>query len=356
MAIAFVVPCLNEELLIEAGACSLGFGACDTPAAEDTFLILVDNGSTDDTLPTLRRIADASRPGSVRIVIEPEKGFVPARHRGASVVAELAEEIGVAPKEVLILQADADTIYLPGYARAMWQALDRREGFLLEGAMKRPADFDSAHPEYRDLERSVDSSLEEAGVPDDDEVIVADAVCGYLLADYLRWGGHFRERHPKGGTVHAETTRLFLRAKLAYGAGKIRVNPAQAVTSRRRILEDPALHFATSGFPREEPWLSRWRRRHQTRWTVDEFARSIRHPDVVEACFYRKAHGIALFALLPWVVGRATNPVAFDPADERATRLLELVPRFSVEELIDRPADALISVLDTIDQRPDVYA
>jgi hypothetical protein len=288
-------------------------------------------------------------------LIEPEKGFVPPRRRGALAGIELAHELGAPPDQVLILQADADTIYLQGYAWAMWQALDGRRGLLLEGAMRRPAAFDAAHPEYRALESSIDASLEAAGVTDDEEVIVGDAVSGYLLSDYLRWGGHFREPHPRGGTVHAETTRLFMRARLAYGASKIRVNPAQAVTSRRRILEEPALHFATSGFPREVAWVRDWRERHPTRWTVDAFTRNVNHPDVQEACFYRRAHDLALFALLPWVVARAADPERFRPNDPRAERLLRSVPALSADELIEHPAHALIAVLDAIDGHPDAF-
>lgn len=355
MPVAFVIPCLNEEADLEATASSLGFGDADAEADDDVFLILVDNGSTDRTPAIMEGIASASRPGAVRILVEPERGFVPPRRRGAFAVADLAAQLGNAAEQFLILQADADTLYLPGYARHMWKALDGRQGLLLEGASKRTAEFDDAHPEYRTLEKSIDDVLEAEGVADNEEVIVDDKTCGYLLSDYQRWGGHFREQDRLGGTVHAETTRLFLRARLAHGAVKIRVDPAQAQSSRRRIIEEPALHFATSGFPREDAWVRDWRARHSKSWTVDEFARSPDHPDVREACFYRGAHDIALFALLPWVLARARDPKGFDAHDERSERLLALVPCLTREELIARPALALTAVLDAIDQHPDAF-
>jgi hypothetical protein len=353
--VAFVIPCLNEEADIEVTASSLGFGETDVEADDDVFLILVDNGSTDRTPVIMERIASASRPGSVRILVEPERGFVPPRRRGAFAVGDLATELGIATEQFLILQADADTLYLPGYARHMWKALDGRQGLLLEGASKRTAAFDEAHPEYRALEKSIDDALEAEGVADNEEVIVDDKACGYLLCDYQRWGGHFREQDRLGGTVHAETTRLFLRARLAHGAVKIRVDPAQAQSSRRRIIEEPALHFATSGFPREDAWVREWRERHPRRWTVDEFARNLDHPDIQEACFYRAAHDIALFALLPWVLARAADPGRFNPHDERADRLLSLVPRFSTDELVEQPARALTAVLTAIDEHPEAF-
>lgn len=355
MPVAFVVPCLNEEADIEATASSLGFGDTDVEADDDVFLLLVDNGSTDRTTAIMERIASASRPDSVRILEEPERGFVPPRRCGAFAVGDLAVELGIATEQFLILQADADTLYLPGYARHMWQALDGRQGLLLEGASKRTAEFDDAHPEYRALEKSIDDALEAAGVADDDEVVVDDKACGYLLSDYKRWGGHFREQDRLGGTVHAETTRLFLRARLAHGAAKIRVDPAQAQSSRRRIIEEPALHFATSGFPREDAWVREWRERHPRRWTVDEFARNLDHPDVQTACFYRRAHDIALFALLPWVVARAAMRETFNPQDVRADAFLALVPPFTRDDLVLRPARALTGVLDAIEAYPEAF-
>lgn len=355
MPVAFVIPCLNEEGYIEAAASSLGFGDTERPAADDVFLILVDNGSTDGTPAILERILSISRPGAVRVLHEPERGFVPPRRRGAYFVAKLASELSVAPEEFLILQADADTIYLPGYAQRMWQALDGRRGFLLEGAIRRSAEFDAAHPEYRALEETIDLALEAEGVTDDEEVVVDDKACGYLLSDYQRWGGHFREQDRLGGTIHAETTRLFLRARLLHGARKIRVNPALAQSSRRRIIEEPALHFATSGFPREDAWVRDWRERHPKLWTVDEFARSIDHPDVREACFYRRGHVIALFALLPWVVARAIDPESFDAHDSRASPLLALVPNLTARELAAQPARALTAVLNAVDDHPEAF-
>jgi hypothetical protein len=353
--VAFVIPCLNEEADIEATASSLGFGGTNVEADDDVFLLVVDNGSTDRTPAIMEEIAAASRSGSVRILTEPERGFVPPRRCGAFAVGELAAELGVAPEEFLILQADADTQYLPGYAQHMWKALEGRQGLLLEGASKRTAEFDDDHPEYRTLEKSIDDALEAEGVADDEEVIVDDKACGYLLSDYQRWGGHFREQDRLGGTVHAETTRLFLRARLAHGAVKIRVDPAQAQSSRRRIIDEPALHFATSGFPREDAWVTAWRERHPKRWTVDEFAKSLDHPDVREACFYRAAHDIALFALLPWVLARARDPEGFDAHDERAERLLALVPRLTIDDLVARPARALTAVLDAIEENPSAF-
>jgi hypothetical protein len=352
LPVAFVMPCLNEELIIERSAGSLGFGSAEEMAGDDVFLVLVDNGSTDGTLAAMEGIARKSRPGSVRIVQEPERGFVPPRRRGALLVEQIARTAGATAEAFLILQADADTIYMPGYASWMVRFLGDRTGVLLEGAVKRDAGFDAAYPAYRSLELEIDESLGMPPVSDEDEAIVDDKVCGYRLSDYLDWGGHFREFDRTGGEIHAETTRLLLRARLGHGATKLRVNPAQAIPSRRRIFEDPALHFATSGFPREESWLRGWRDRHPRKWSIDQFAGQSQGSDLVDACFYRRAHDIALFWLLPWFVKRAGGGQAFVPPDPGLSELLSLVPEMTAEEIRQSPGSAIMLVLDAIEKHP----
>jgi hypothetical protein len=353
--IAFVMPCLNEERYLTAAAASLGFGECPVPAAEDVYLVLVDNGSADGTRSLMHAIARSSRPGAVRVAVEKERGFVPPRRRGVRVVSDLAQELGAPAEQFLVLQADADTIYRPDYAQWMWDRLAGRRGLLLEGALRRSEAFDAAHPQYRELERSVDDDLEQALVDDADDVVVDDKACGYVLADYLAWGGHFREYAPDGSEIQAETTRLFIRAHLAHGVEKLRVNPAQATASRRRIVEDPALHFATHGFPREEAWVRRWHERHPTRWGVDDFARNPDHPDVREALFYRRAHEIALFELLPLLVACAARPARRAALTGKQQRLLSLVTDIGAPELAASPGRAICAVLDAIEKEPDAF-
>lgn len=355
MPIAFVIPCLNEEGYLASAAASLGFGECAVPAADDVHLILVDNGSTDGTLALMEAIAAASRSRAVHVISEPERGFVPPRRRGVALAAEIAKAEGIPADRLLVLQADADTVYWPDYAQWMWDRLEGRRGLLLEGALRRSADFDSEHAGYRALERLVDDELERDVVEDADDVVVDDKACGYLLADYLHWGGHFREYDDGGSEIHAETTRLFIRAHLRHGVEKLRVNPAQASASRRRIVEDPALHFATHGFPREAAWIARWRERHTTIRSVDEFAGDPDDPEVREACFYRRAHEIALFELLPWLVARAARPGARGPASGRAERLLSLLPDFSADELAASPGRAISAVLGVIETHPAAF-
>ena len=77
------MPCLNEEELLESTCRSLGFGQSKVSTLENLHLILVDNGSDDDTLAVMEHVKERSPPGSVQIVREMERGYVPARHTGA---------------------------------------------------------------------------------------------------------------------------------------------------------------------------------------------------------------------------------------------------------------------------------
>jgi len=356
MPVAFVIPCLNEEQYLTTAAASLGFGErAAVRADEDVHLILVDNGSTDGTLALMSEIAASSRPRTVHVVSEPERGFVPPRRRGVALAAEMAAGKGIPADRLLILQADADTVYWPDYAQWMWDRLEGKGGLLLEGALRRSKNFDADHAGYRALERLVDEGYECDAVEDADDVVVDDKACGYLLADYLSWGGHFREYDAVGSEIHAETTRMFIRGHLRHGVEKLRVNPAQATASRRRIIEDPALHFATKGFPREAAWIARWRERHPYTRSVDEFARDSDHPEVREACFYRRAHEIALFELLPSLVARTAGSDLHGRARARVKQLLSLFPDFAADELSAAPGHAIIAILNMIETRPDLF-
>lgn len=117
MVFRFVVmPCLDEGRGLTATCASLGMFR---PAVhETTRFVLVDNGSRDDTLAVMRAVADRAAPGSVSVVEEPERGYVPARRRGAEVVREVAALMRVPTDEALVLQVDADTTYGEGYCQS----------------------------------------------------------------------------------------------------------------------------------------------------------------------------------------------------------------------------------------------
>ncbi|MFN3346479.1 MAG: glycosyltransferase family 2 protein, partial [Candidatus Bipolaricaulaceae bacterium] len=95
------MPVLNEEEFLERALKTL---------REQTFsdyeLIVVDNGSTDRSPEIAARFAD-------RVIVEPQRGYDRALHRGISEA-----------RGQFIVQADADTFYPPRWLSLMVRALE----------------------------------------------------------------------------------------------------------------------------------------------------------------------------------------------------------------------------------------
>lgn len=270
--------------------------------------------------------------------------------------AELSAARGMKSQDVLILQADADTVYRRGYVSAMEAAADAAgDALILEGATRRPTDFSSDHPDYLQAERTVDAGLEELEAADEDDVILDDKVCAYRLSDYLRWGGLREEVDTAGDQIHAETTRLFIHARLSKGARKLRVNTAGAAPSPRKVLADPRYHFATMGFPRERSW----RIRTKSAWSaidIDDFSRSVLQGGESEAVFLRRAHSVALFRFLPAAIIGLEERDKCGLLDERDVQAaLALIPGRTAEEVASKPAVLLMDILRLIDTHPMIF-
>lgn len=337
MQTAIVIPCRNEERSVAATVRSLGFGTPGVAPPADTTLILVDNASIDSTLPILEGIRQASAPGSVQVAQEPERGYIPPRHRGIELAKALAERSGVSADDLLILQADADTHYEPGYLAAMQGAArSAGPGVLIEGGVHPPHRFLTSHPGFHVLADEVDDSVAAIGAPDADDVIVDDKVSGFTLATYLDWGGLRREYNSHGAELHAETARLYIRGRL-HGGHRVRVVDAFAAPSRRKILRNPVRHFATAGFPREEVWWRDWSRRHPGLRDLAAFESPEARAALAPAIATRRAHLIVLFTALPLYLDRELNPsrplTRSDPLVETFIGQLSGAPQSATDSL-----------------------
>lgn len=347
-----VMPCLDEAVLVTDAVASLGF-MDDATTALEAHLIAVDNGSTDGTLGVLEGLR-RDRP-QIHVVREAVRGFVPPRRRGVVEAERLACSLGVPPERTLILQADADTVYREGYVARMQGAAEGATGAMFEGSIKPPPDFVAAHPAYLAAQRLVDDNTDPLDAEDEDEVVLDDKVCGYRLADYLTWGGLFEERTAGGDAIHAETTRLFIRARLRHGARKIRVNPAGAIPSRRKVLFDPRLQYATVGFPREQSWIEAFTSGQGIDQDVDAFAASVLDGLDLEAVRLRRAHQLALFRYLPALVAAAEDSIPVDQRPPDVASIIAALPSFSAENLAGHPGAALLALLNLIDTNPQLF-
>ena len=352
MQVAIVVPCLNEEATLANTCASLGFGSGARSTSADTVIVLVDNGSTDQTRAVMAAVRDHSAPGSVILSSEAERGFVPPRHRGVLEARAFAQRRGLTEPDVLLLQADADTIYLDGYVDAMRVAsLDAGAGFLVEAVTEPPPDFSRDHAGYVALSDEVDRMVAHLNVDEADDVVVDDKAAGFRLSDYFLWGGLRREFGLHGDEIYAETTRLFIRGK-AHHAQKRHVVGAVAHPSRRKLFGNPALFFATAGFPREESWNDQWRSGYGGPTLIEAFEGSKDRAEIAKAVVVRQAHSVILFGLLPLLVADiAEIRAAEQPARRALHQLLALVPRTGLS--LDEPGRLLTSVLALIDLHPE---
>src|SRR4051794_26936693 len=95
LVVAVVLPSFNEEAALRNTCKSLGFlKLAMDPLASRTFLFIVDNGSTDGTLEVAREIQHDAYSGVIFIGQEKERGYVPPRHTGNTLVKAFAERNG----------------------------------------------------------------------------------------------------------------------------------------------------------------------------------------------------------------------------------------------------------------------
>jgi hypothetical protein len=339
-----VIPCLNEADYILSTCRSLGFAAGLRPP-RDCSLILVDNGSTDQT-PLVCAALHREVGPQVVYVREPTRGHIPARSRGVDAARVLAARAKIPLTKALVIQADADTEYSAGYVDALRDAAHSQSGrgaAIMQATTKLDSMTRNEYSAAFDLLNLIDVEIERSYPMHRLDCIVDDKACAYFIADYDRWGGHRREYFPDGSEILAETSRLMISA-LACGAHRVDVADAVAVHSTRRLFEDAFHAFATDGFPytaSKPPWGG----------TGDAVPLNIMASAMSRKSFRRAAelrslriaHGVALFAVLPRHLATALGHHSSEAGPLGSA--LALLPRRSRKDALARPGDFLTDVL-----------
>lgn len=331
--VVVVMPALNEQDTLAQACASLGFGDPARPARDDRVLVVVDNGSSDATTRVAEEIKRRHRSATVFLAAEPKRGHVYPRATGMRLVEAVARRRGVNPADVIVLQADADTVYSEGYVDALVSALPP-QGWLLEGRIEYPESFLARYPSYRDVTACFDDAVLDLIGPTSDYVVV-DAVAAFRLSDYLLWGGHQAEVDERGQEVLAETTRLFM-SGCAHGARKRPVPEAVAFPSTRKLFVDASVDLATAGYPADALWTSRWRRAYKGPRTVEDLVAAWRHPHVASALRWRERYLVGLFGLLPWHVNRALG-LGLPPTQHPMRPLFDAMPVRDRQALLNAP-------------------
>lgn len=349
---SIVIPCLNEEEFLTSTCNSLGFGLGEKDTPPDIWLILVDNDSEDRTWELMAQIRERSALGSVLTIREPVRGYVPARHAGVIAARQLADRHLMRQEELLVLQSDADTRYSEGYVAAMRAAATNRSNFFLQGTSYIPPEFAKEYPQYMALSQRADAPIQHLWRDEADDVIVGDSVSGYLLSDYFRWGGHVREFSSLGTEILAESSRLFIKAKLS-GGMLVSVPHSVAHHSKRKTIADPISQFVTAGFPREKEWYAAWRQSYCGPSTLEELKRDDIDEKVRDAIFLRQAHSLILFGLLPAYVAAFVDEASASHRLSRFHQLFEFMDGLSKQETINNTAVLFERAFNIIDRHAE---
>jgi hypothetical protein len=351
MPVILVMPCLDEVENLRATCASLGFGTGPDLSPPGTQLIIVDNGSSDSTLDIAEQVKRESKANAVLLEQEQERGFVPPRNHGNLTARAVAHSSGWDPEQVLILQVDADLHYATGYVAEMRAAMKIcGPNVMIEACLSYPQAFQDEYPVYMNICNSTDAEFTKLFPSDfSHDGLVVDAVSGYRLSDYFRWGGHHREFNAHGDEIHAETTRLFMRSRVQRATRHL-VEAGQAFHSPRKVLKEPALHLATAGFPREASWNRAWQKLYQGPGSLRDLCAQPTHPEVQKAIRIREEHLLALLALLPMHVDRTLRDTASNVfgTEELVATILPLLPIRNIDDLESRPATLISDVLELI--------
>ncbi len=351
--VCVVIPCFNEAKNIIAVCKSLGFGMGKTKIKNNDTLFIVDNNSTDNTYEILKEIRKNSRTGAVFIGKETVQGFIPARERGNLMVVEFCKRKHLVPQNILIVQADADTIYSKGYLAAMKkESLTSGENTMLQACISYLPSFRAKYSKYLQMCERIDnrySSLFPSQL--DDDIIIDDKVAAYRLSDYFKWGGFIREYTSRGDEIYSETSRLFIRSKIKNA--KRRMVDTFAFHSARKIVANPLLSLATAGFPHERLNLEQLKIIYEDNPSLDLGNFNMKNPKIKKAAKQRELHILTLLTILPYHVAATLDKKTRIIPSQFAAFLRTILPTRKKADLKNRPGVFFIDAVDVMINFPE---
>jgi glycosyltransferase involved in cell wall biosynthesis len=266
MSVDLVIPAYNEAAALPVLFANLAaqVDAAGRPLPRGSWrLVLVDNASTDGTREVAAQMAEDPRHPETVVLMEPEKGVVPARIRGSDSVLRPAER----RRFPFVVHADADNLFPPTFIDDVRRQLAAggvdvvsRVGYRSAAFWRRvPAVARRQHSEigtlHFDDETIRELGFDDSGHREDDGAPFTRRIfedfrfvphqCGLAMTKevFARAGGYRREFRPDGTELLGEARNLLYRlarigARLDYVASPgIVLNP-------RRLLSEPETLWA----------------------------------------------------------------------------------------------------------------
>ncbi|MDP9120867.1 MAG: glycosyltransferase family 2 protein, partial [Acidobacteriota bacterium] len=212
----------------------------------------MDNASTDSTQEVARRLGRDPAHLETVVLLEPEKGVVPARIRGSAFALQPAER----RRFPLVVHADADNLFPPTFLRDVAERLGAgdadvvtRLGFHPVGFWRRVPSVLRRHREEIGTLHFDDETRRELGISEEGALftrrIFADFghvphQCGLAMTKdaFDRVGGYQREIWPDGTEMLGEARNLLYR--LARGGARLAwVAEPPIALNPRRLLGEP---------------------------------------------------------------------------------------------------------------------
>jgi len=165
--VSIIVPAYNEEKVI--GSCIESIQSSDYPNFE---IILVDDGSTDQTLEVMRRFENPPR---VQVITQPNTGKASALNRGFQ----------LAKGEILFF-VDADGLFTSSTIREMLAGFSSEKVGAVCGN-DHPANMDTALTQFASLQNHVGSGFVRRALAEINCLPIIAGNCGAVRRSVLKW-------------------------------------------------------------------------------------------------------------------------------------------------------------------------